>query len=589
MGDMSKNWDLSAFYQGFDDPKYIEDIERLTNMVDEVDEWSKNLESTVQFQEETVVFYLESVREITELSEHLKLFAELSFTVDTANTAARSFMERLDLLTGRLSPVQARFSQWFSRYSFDATTSDNPIVAEHAFVLAEIKEQARYMLSAEEEQLLAQMKNTGSTAWSNLQGELTSTLQVELPDGTRLPLSAARAKAYEKDRAVRQDTYNSELAAYAKIEQPVAASLNAIKGEVLTVAKMRGYDSPLDMTLRQARMDKDILDAMLSAMREYLPKFREYYRAKAHAVSGNSALPFFDLFAPMGSASRTFTWDEARSFIVRQFGGFSKELAAFADNAFEKRWIDVLPKKGKIGGAFCAGAHKIGESRILTNFTGSYNDVRTVAHELGHGWHGWQLRHLSILNTDYPMTLAETASIFCETIVNDGALSELPEEEQLAVLEADVSSAGQVVVDIYSRYLFETEVFDKRRNGSLSVEQLKDAMIRAQKNAYGDGLDEQFLHPYMWICKPHYYSADYNFYNFPYAFGLLFAKGLYALYKERGDSFVPVYNELLQKTGSMKAADVAASVGIDLRDSGFWESSLSVIAADIDRLITLLV
>ncbi|MCK5808643.1 M3 family oligoendopeptidase [bacterium] len=581
-------WDLSPLYNGFDDENYSKDINSIIGMLENLGSWSETLPADPKNGEEVVHHYLKEMEAIAVKLENCNLFAELSFTVNTSDTTARTYMEQMEQLSGKIAPIKARFSAWLSHHPLDAKKSSDSLIVEHAFILEEMVESAKHMLSANEEQLLAEMKSTGSTAWGNLHGELTSKLGVEFPDGSSLPLSAARAKAYEADRNVRKEAYESEIKAYKKIEQPIAAALNGIKGEVITVAKKRAYDSPLDMTLKTARMDDAILDAMLTAMKEYMPKFHEYYKAKAHHVSGDNALPFYDMFAPIGTSSLVFTWDEARKFIVRHFGGFSKELAEYADNAFEKRWIDVLPKEGKVGGAFCAGAHEIGESRILVNFTGSYNDVRTVGHELGHGWHGHQLRKHSSLNINYPMTLAETASIFCETIINDGALSELPKDEQLAILEADISSSGQVIVDIYSRYLFETDLFAQRAKGSLSVDQMKEAMTTAQKAAYGDSLDSDTLHPYMWICKPHYYGADYNFYNFPYAFGLLFAKGLYAIYKKEGSSFVNTYNTLLKETGAMKAAEVAATVGIDLRDPEFWKGSLSVISDDIDRLVELL-
>ncbi|TGU86830.1 oligoendopeptidase F, partial [Mesorhizobium sp. M00.F.Ca.ET.186.01.1.1] len=193
--------------------------------------------------------------------------------------------------------------------------------------------------------------------------------------------------------------------------------------------------------------------------------------------------------------------------------------------------------EGKRGGAFCYNLHMVGESRIMANYTGSYNDVSTLAHELGHGYHGECLVQEAFYNSDYPMPIAETASILCETIIAKAALAQATPEEAFSILENDISGASQVIVDIYSRYLFESAVFARRSEGSLSVGELKELMLQAQKDAYGAGLDSSVLHPYMWVCKPHYYSADFNFYNFPYAFGLLFAKGLYAEYVKRGEAF----------------------------------------------------
>ncbi len=326
---------------------------------------------------------------------------------------------------------------------------------------------------------------------------------------------------------------------------------------------------------------------MLEAMRESLPDFHKYYRKKAEILGHENGLPFYDLFAPIGKLDMKFTYEEARDYIVKNFRTFSDKMADFADNAFENRWIDAEQREGKRGGAFCSNLFPIGQSRILSNFSGSFSSMTTLAHELGHGYHGLCLNDESILNCNYTMPIAETASIFCETIVMNAALKEATPEQAFSILEMSISDAGQVIVDIYSRFLFESELFHTRKDHSLSVDELKGIMIQAQKDAYGDGLDHNYLHPYMWINKPHYYFASRNFYNFPYAFGLLFAKGVYAEYLKRGQEFVPEYDKLLSATGKNTITDVARMVGIDIQSIDFWRSSLDLIRADIDKFVEL--
>jgi oligoendopeptidase F len=223
----------------------------------------------------------------------------------------------------------------------------------------------------------------------------------------------------------------------------------------------------------------------------------------------------------------------------------------------------------------------------MLNYGDTFSDVVTLSHELGHGYHGDCLNNESFLNSDYPMPIAETASTFCETIVKKAAIKTATKAEAFAILESEISDCAQVIVDIYSRFLFESEVFERRKESSLSAAELKDIMIRAQKEAYGDGLDEAYLHPYMWACKPHYYYATHNFYNFPYAFGLLFAKGLYAEYLNRGDEFVKAYDKLLAITGKNKIADVTKLMNIDIHSVDFWRSSLKTIEEDIEKFIEL--
>jgi pepF/M3 family oligoendopeptidase len=419
---------------------------------------------------------------------------------------------------------------------------------------------------------------------------LTSTLLVEINiqgEEKRLPLPVVRNMAYSKDAETRRTAYEAELKSYEKIEESSAACLNGIKGEVITVSKLRGYKSPLDQTLEKSRLDRATLEAMLTAMRESLPSFRKFYLKKAEKLGHKNGIPFYDLFAPTGEGDMRFTYEEASKFVVNNFRTFSDKLADFAYNAFQKRWIDAEPREGKRGGAFCSNIHPIGESRILSNFTGSFSYVATLAHELGHGYHGSCLMDEGYLNSRYTMPIAETASIFCETIVKNAALKTASKEEAYTILEGDISDAGQVIVDIYSRFLFETELFRRREKASLSVNELKEIMINAQKEAYGEGLDPNILHPYMWINKPHYYYAGQNFYNFPYAFGLLFSKGLYAEYLKRGKSFVSDYDNLLAVTGKKKIADVTAMMNIDIHSVEFWRSSLKLIEKDIEKFIQL--
>jgi pepF/M3 family oligoendopeptidase len=317
--------------------------------------------------------------------------------------------------------------------------------------------------------------------------------------------------------------------------------------------------------------------------------FRRYFKQKAKLI-GKEQLAWWDIFAPLGKTDKVYSWDEARGFIVSNFNKFSPELGSFATRAFDSSWIDGEQREGKRGGGFCMGVAAVKESRILTNFDGSFDEVSTLAHELGHAFHNecaYQANKTQ-LQQNTPMTLAETASIMCETIATEATLSQTTDrQEVLAILEAQLNGASQVVVDIYSRYLFEKEVFERRVQSELSVDEINDAMERAQKATYGDGLDEKYLQKYMWTWKPHYYSAGFSFYNYPYAFGLLFATGLYAIYQKRGADFVPAYKELLASTGEAPAAELADKFGFNIRTKKFWADSLAIIGKRVDRFCEL--
>ncbi|AOT69052.1 M3 family oligoendopeptidase [Geosporobacter ferrireducens] len=584
-------WNLDALYPSFSGENFKEDLKSCREMIDKMKEWTEKHLCNDENSQKKMETFLHMENEFLQQFTRIYNFAELTLSVEAKNETAMQVVEQLENDLTELTKPQVLFQKWLAALeNLEELISASKFLKEHEYYLQELCEKSQYLLSEQEELLIAKMKNTGSGAWTKLQELLTSTLLVDIEkDGEtkQLPLPVVRNMAYEGDPAIRRNAYDAELKAYEKIEVSSAACLNGIKGEVITLSKIRGYASPLKKTLLDSRMEQETLEAMLAAIQEKLPSFHRYYQKKAELLGHGKGLPFYDLFAPMGEVNMRFSYEEARAFIVNNFKSFSNRLSDYAEKAFERQWIDAEPREGKRGGAFCANLHSIKESRILANFTGSFNDVMTLAHELGHGYHGECLKEETHLNSDYPMPIAETASIFCETIIKDAALKQASKEESFSILESSLSGAGQVIVDIYSRYLFESELFYKRESGSLSVRELKEMMLEAQRLAYGQGLDHQWLHPYMWVVKPHYYSAEYNFYNFPYAFGLLFAKGLYAKYLEMGSEFVEIYDKLLAVTGKNSIAAVGRIVDVDVRSKDFWLASLRLLEADIEKFIAL--
>lgn len=588
---MDMRWNLNELYSSFESEEFKSDMKMLYKQIDELKEWTESNFNSKDSAVEKAEAYIGRLAKFVTLYSKLSAYARLTASVDAKNEQALRVSDKLDLKYSELTKAFVSYQKWIGSIDdLDKLLSSSNILKKHEFIITEAANNAKYLLSEEEEIIISKMKNTGSNAWTNLQNMITSTLLVDIElngEKKQLPLPATRNLAYEKDSNIRKTAYYAELESYKKIEESSAACLNGIKGEVITTSALRGYSSPLEETLVKSRMDKETLDAMMSAMKESLPAFHRYYRKKAELLGHSNGLPFYDIFAPIGEVNIKFTYEEARDYIVKNFRTFSDELADFANNAFEKNWIDAEPREGKRGGAFCSNLRSIQESRIMANFNGSFSNMTTLAHELGHGYHGYCLKNEPILNCSYPMPLAETASIFCETIVVNAALKEASKEEAFSILESSISDAGQVIVDILSRYIFETNLFERRKDSSLSVKELKELMLDAQKEAYGYGLDHDYLHPYMWINKTHYYSAGRNFYNFPYAFGLLFAKGIYAEYLKRGSEFVPEYNKLLVATGRKSIADVTKMVDIDVNSIDFWRSSLKLVEQDIERFIEL--
>ncbi len=444
-------------------------------------------------------------------------------------------------------------------------------------------------MSEELELLGAELCVDAGGAFGKLQGTVTSQLRVPLERAGRIetvPITVVRNCVFDPDPQLRERAYHAEQAGWESIRSTVAACLNGVKGTALTLARRRGWPSVLDWALDANRIDRPTLDAMLGAIREAFPMFRGYLQSKARKL-GLAQLRWWDLFAPVGGRQRHFNWPEARELIVGKFGTFSPRLGEYAQMAFDGRWIDAEPRSGKRGGAFCMAVEGVEESRILANFDGSFDQVSTLAHELGHGYHNHCQTGLPNLLRGAPSTLAETASIFCETLLAEAALAESDPDEQVTILELQLSGATQVCLDISSRYLFESAVLDARAGSELSPDELCQLMLDAQRETYADSVDPATYHRYMWLWKPHYYAYEHNFYNFPYAFGHLFGLGLYAIYRREGKSFVPRYDELLRATGQDYAAPLAARFGIDITQIDFWRGSLKVIGQQAERFAQL--
>ena len=576
-------WDLSVLYSGFQSPEFLQDIDSLSPRVEEIGR------TLVQGGEPLSL--LEKVTSqfagLQEVFAKVGAFAYLTWAADAVNQEALSCIDKLMEKQVAAEQLQSEFSRYLSTLSnMDEIIAKRPLLIEHSFLLHEMKENAAHRMDKSIESWILRMSLTGGEAFSQLREKLAATLTASFR-GEDIPLSAVRAKAYDPDPSVRKDAYEAELNAYPKSELSFAACLNGIKGEALIQTEARHFDSVLDWTLHDSRMDKTTLDALWTAVRESLPDFRRYLRAKGRLLGHEDGIPFYDLMAPVGKGLRTYTAEEARALLAQKLGSFSPAMGDFIHEAFDNRWIDMYPRSGKQGGAFCSSIHPLNISRVLTNFAGSFADISTLAHELGHAWHNRCMAGLPILLTSQPMPLAETASIFNETLLSHMVLKNATPEEAFTIIEAELMEATQTIVDIYGRFLFETEVINARADHALSVDELKDAMLRAQEASYGDGLAKDARHPYMWACKIHYYSPTFHFYNFPYAFGLLFAKGVFAQYLEKGDAFVPAYNQLLRSCGNGTVYDVARSVGINVRSVDFWRSSLRIVTEEIERFVSL--
>ena len=581
---MKTNWDLTVFYKDFDDPEFKDDLARLPK---EIDAFTAAIAAPAEDEVEKLVSLVHQEEALSNLFERLSLMIGLTLSVDANNKAANAAMAPLMRAVMGSSLASNAFSRYLaSLENLDAIIDADDELKARAFVLREAAENAKHQLPEALEKPVLKMQLSGGEAFSQLRDKLDATLLVDY-DGKQIPLSAVRALAYDGDADTRRRAYEAELASYKKIELPMSFCLNNLKAEGETMAALKGYKGVLDMALAHSRMDEKTLEAMWTAIREALPELREYFKAKGRLLGHENGLPFYDLFAPVGQSTRTYTVEEARALLLDLFGKFCPEMGEMMRTAFDEGWIDMYPREGKSGGAFCSGYYAKNISRVMTNFAGSASDVSTLAHELGHAFNNRMLHHKPIMMTETPMPLAETASTFNETLLISQLLKTATPEEELTLLDSCLTEQTQTMVDIYSRFLFEQKVVAAQADHALDVDELKETMLWAQEQSYGDGLDPEYRHPYMWACKSHYYSTGVHFYNFPYAFGGLFARGLYARYEKEGEAFVPVYCDLLSRFGSDTIANVTASVGIDVTTPDFWREAVESVLVQVRRFVEL--
>ncbi|HEX9597651.1 MAG TPA: M3 family oligoendopeptidase, partial [Anaerolineales bacterium] len=533
---------------------------------------------------------VERFNDVYTLSSTLEPYIYSFVSTDSHDKTAMRTLSEYEQAKLPLQNLNVQMKAWLGKIAptLDKSLEYSTPAREHAFMLEEAADQSKYLMSEAEESLAAELSLSGGNAWDKLQGTVTSQLSVDFElDGEtqKLPMPALINLRSHPDEATRHRAYEAENAAWDSVRETLAACLNGVKGEVITLNRRRGRKDALESAIEQARIDRPTLEAMLTAMEASFPMFRKYFNHKAKLL-GKEKLAWWDLFAPVGKTGKTYSFDEASQFILENFDDFSPELKSFSERAFKDNWIDAEMREGKRGGGFCMEVQGVKESRILVNFDGSQDQISTIAHELGHAFHNecaYQFDKTPLQQLT-PMTLAETASTFCETIATEAVLAQVTDPmEELSVLETQLNGASQVIVDIYSRYLFEKEVFERREQAELSADEFCEIMERAQKATYGEGLDERYLQKYMWTWKPHYYSIGISFYNFPYAFGLLFGTGLYAIYQQRGAEFVDDYKSLLASTGEAMAADLADRFGINIRTRKFWDDSIAIIAKSVER------
>lgn len=602
-------WNLDTLFSSIDSDEYKEalegwktGIEKLENLVKTASRfnfgfWLKG--------------YLEEQDRVMTLAQTLRGYAYIIYSVDTTNTAYLNNIALIDDLSLKFESVNIGFKAVLSKNAkkLDEFFERFPQFLDRRYILEEEIAETKHQMPAKEEALAGALQKTGGDAWDRLHEQIISNLKD--PESGKT-FNEIRNDAYSADGLTRRKAWEKEKALLQQNEIAMAACLNNLKGETVTLNGRRKWKKAIDRALASSRMDKKTLNALIKAIEKSLPSWRKYFQAKAKYLRKNNltvcdardendklekGLAFYDLFAPMALQSeegekksslleKKWTFDEARAYVIARYDSFSIEMGDFARKAFSEGWIDAEVRPGKVGGAYDEDFAMGHQSRIMTNFTGTFSDIITLAHEIGHAYHFYCLRGKSVCFYSYPMTLAETASTFAETIVKQDMLKKCSEDDKLQLLDMDLQDAAQVLVDILCRFYFERSVFEEREKGELNAQDFCRLMKEAQEKSYGKGLNSE-RHEYMWAVKSHYYSTGLDFYNFPYAFGQLFAAALYQRYLSEGSEFSKIYSSLLASTGSMSCEDLCSLAGFDITDVEFWKSGVELYTKKIDEFIEL--
>lgn len=586
------HWDMTPIFPSLESSEFEREFASALNGISELaslfDRYQVRRRDTAAVDEQWIRQCEEVLQQLNLLRERLRTlgsYINCFVTTDARNETAKALQSKLETQSVQLGQLETRLVAWLGSSDIEVLLKGSSLAPEHEFFLRRAALLEKHQMSEAEENLSSALRPMGLGGWAKLHGNISALLTATVPvrgEEKLLPMSAVRALASDADRGVRQAAFESEIAAWQSVSVPMAAALNGIKGYQRTIRQRRGYSDDVEPTLIANSIDRPTLQAMQQACIASFPDFRRYMDIKARAL-GVERLAWFDLHAPISTAQSTWTWPAAESFIEENFARYSPQLAAFARRTFDERWIDAEAHVGKAGGAYCTGIRP-SESRVLMNFDGSFTSVSTLAHELGHAYHNLTLARRTPLQRSVPSTLAETASIFCETLVFEAAVANAGHDERIALLDNALERNLMVVVDIHSRFLFEQAVFQKREARDLTESEFCTLMTDAQRATYGERLDP--LHPYMWAVKGHYYGP--TFYNYPYTFGLLFGLGLYAGYRHDPENFRDRYDEFLSSAGMNDAQTLAQQFGLDITDTAFWKASLDVIRDQIDELEKLL-
>ncbi|MGA9228250.1 MAG: M3 family oligoendopeptidase [Mesobacillus sp.] len=585
----SEVWDLDVFFEGGSNS--AEFAAHMTAAAEEIAGFKKEVEKWQPSEHQDESARLTSLVEMFDGAarkvRQAGAFVSCLQAQNTQDKKANQLRATVTELSASLQNALTAFDQKLAGFSPEVWEElvKSGLLNELSFVLTERRERAAEKLSGEEESAINALSVDGYHGWGQLYDLLVSNTKIKYKDGD-LSVGQAANKLSDTDRSVRKGIFTEWENAWGEKEDFFSKNLNHLAGFRLNVYKLRGWDDVLKEPLDINRMQKETLNAMWEVISDHKVPFVQFLNRKAKLL-GLEKLSWYDLDAPIGSTESKLSYQEGADFIVDNFAQFGKEMADFAKMAFENNWIEAEDRPGKAPGGFHTFFPESSQSRIFMTYSGTPSNVSTLAHELGHGFHTYAMRDLHLLNRNYAMNVAETASTFAEMIVSDASLkNSTSKEEKISLLEDKIQRSVALLMNIHARFLFETRFYEERKQGVVNAERLNELMKDAQTEAYGGALEE--YHPLFWASKLHFYITGVPFYNFPYTFGYLFSLGIYAMAQEEGRGYEEKYIALLKDSASMPVEELAQKhLNVDLTKKDFWEKAVRMCVEDVEEFLAL--
>ncbi|MGV1201875.1 M3 family oligoendopeptidase [Enterococcus hirae] len=591
----SLNWDLdSIFSGGSDSPALNERLEQLEKQINtyyqSVNQWDHSVSTN-----DELTTLIKQQETITEGFSQCNSYITALLSANVKDTQAKLLSGKLYALLPRWQSADTILSKKFAEISDNnwQTLLQTDAFSLIAFRMNEIRREGHRLLSEAEENIINTLSLDGLNAWSSHYDTIVGTIVIPFEENGKVTdLSAGQAfnkMMGDPDPLVREKLFIAWEKAWQEKTSLLSDTLNHLDGFRLSTYKLHGMNDYLQKPLEYNRLKKETLDVMWATIQKNKQPLVDYLTRKAN-LFGKEKMEWQDQDAPIilgDLKEKTFTFDEAASFIIENFQKFSPKMATFAQSAFEKSWIEAEDRPGKRPGGYCTELPETQESRIFMTYSNSVNEVATLAHELGHAFHSSVMWDLPALNRDYAMNVAETASTFAELIVADATLKAAKtKEEKINLLDTKLQNALAMFMNIHSRFIFENRFYSARQEGLVSEEEITQMMVEAQKEGYHDALAT--YHPHFWAAKLHFFIDDVPFYNFPYTFGYLFSLGIYAYANKKGTSFEQEYIELLRDTASMTTEELAQKhLGVDLTKPDFWQAGIDMVLEDINSFMTL--